>query len=346
MDRTEFTSSASSGTAGLTQTENDDTLSEGCSEDILTLVEDVILRTLKKYSSQADSEDAKAVVETRLRGGSLNAEGEENPSADLGDAPPAMVTDSEDRALLTKLLEQVHDLRRNQTTGSKIPSEAFGTEVQRVPKPARGRSFERRRGREKPSSSTNEELRMVLEAAAMAAKAAADAAEAAAVSMTKNTEAMELILKSMKSSSQKRRKSRTNPASSDSSMRKAIVNSNRITHWLLGFMAVTTMVWRFQVVKVTKRVAGKLSNPFGYVGELFSSDEEPKEKDKESIGDAAENPNLLEKLQQIELPSILPDSDGKKKTDPPKPTPDKKEKQVENTSFSFRNFFEQKPVKD
>lgn len=107
MDRTEFTSSAASGTAGLTQTENDDTLSEGCSEDILTLVEDVILRTLKKYSSQADSEDAKAVVETRLRGGSLNAEGEENPSADLGDAPPAMVTDSEDRALLTKLLEQV-----------------------------------------------------------------------------------------------------------------------------------------------------------------------------------------------------------------------------------------------
>lgn len=50
------------------------------------------------------------------------------------------------------------------------------------------------------------------------------------------------------------------------------------------------------MVKVMKRVVGKLSNLFGYVGELFSLDEELKEKDKEFIGDVVENFNLLEKF--------------------------------------------------
>lgn len=259
MEETEILSSAASDTDGFSQTENDDSLSETCSET-LNLVEDAILRTLREHSLQSNSKNAKTGIETRLRGGFRSSESEENYSAVSRNVPPARSSIYEDRALLANLLEQVHGLRRNETPGSRR-SPALPIEVESVPELARGGSFDRRRSRgKKPSSSTSEQLKMTLDAAAIAAKAAADAAAATAVSVTKNTEAMELLVNSMKRFPQKRRKSRTNIQGNVVSQ-KAIDKRNRILQWTLGFMVAITVAWRFGAVKATKRVADKLNEP-------------------------------------------------------------------------------------
>lgn len=191
-------------------------------------------------------------------------------------------------------------MRRNQRQGSRRPKEALPTEVQDIHKPAKG--SDRRRGKEKKSSSSStEELRMTLEAAAMAAKAAADAAEAAAVAVARNTEAIDSIVKSMKSSKKTKK------------AKKAIAfdeKNAQLTHWILGFMAVTTIAWRFGVVKVVKQVTSKLNDPLGYVGKLVGgNDEPPKEKPAEK---SSEKGSFFEKLSHVDLPSILPsDSDLK-----------------------------------
>lgn len=102
-------SSAASGSYGLTQTENDDTLSEGCSGDTLNLVEDAILRTLKKHSSHTPERDLDELRagRTRLRGRSNNARDEEEQSAVSESAPPAKSSNPQDMKLLANLLEQV-----------------------------------------------------------------------------------------------------------------------------------------------------------------------------------------------------------------------------------------------
>jgi hypothetical protein len=161
----------------------------------------------------------------------------------------------------------------------------------------------RRHGREKKPFSSSEELRMALEAATTAAKAAAEAAEAAAVSVARNAEAVEFIVNSMKSS-KKRRESKS------ADEQKAIVKSNQRTHWILGVMAVTTIAWRFGVVKVVKRVTSKLKDPLGYIGGLIGNeDESPNEAQK-----PAEKANFLDKLPHphIDMPEfICNDSDHK-----------------------------------
>jgi len=200
---------------------------------------------------------------------------------------------------------QVHTLRRNQRQGSQRPKESLPIEVQDSLKPTR--SSDRRRGKQKnPSSSSTEDLRVTLEAAAVAAKAAADAAESAALSVARNTEVIDFIVKSMKSS--KKRQKTKNAAAADE--KKAIVRSNQVTQWILGFMAVTTIAWRFGVVKVVKGVTNKLNDPLGYVGKLVGgNDEEPKEK---TVEKSSEKGSLLEKISHVDLPSILQkDSDPK-----------------------------------
>ncbi|KAG0622900.1 hypothetical protein M758_3G132700 [Ceratodon purpureus] len=354
MERSELMSSAASGSYGLTQTENDDTLSEGCSENTLNLVEGAILRTLKKHSSHVPEQESKRAGGTRLRGRFNNAADEEQESAISERTPPAKSSNPEDMELLANLLEQVHDLRRNQRQGSRKPKETPPHEAQDILKPAR------RRGREKKSYSSSEELRMTLEAATMAAKAAADAAEAAAVSVARNTEAIEFIVNSMKSS-KKRRKSKSVAASDE---KKAIVKSNQRTHWILGFMAITTIAWRFGVAKVAKRISSKLNDPLGYVGGLIGNNEDS--SNEKPVEKPAEKGNLLDKLPHIDVPEFLPNvsdhkTNGKEKkvkeTKQTKETKGKetsffsksaaavdvKTKEVEKTAFSFARFLQIKP---
>jgi hypothetical protein len=75
-------------------------------------------------------------------------------------------------------------------------------------------------------------------------------------------------------------------------------------------MAVTTIAWRFGVVKVVKRVTSKLKDPLGYIGGLIGNeDESPNEAQK-----PAEKANFLDKLPHphIDMPEfICNDSDHK-----------------------------------
>ena len=363
MEPSELVSSAASGSYELMQTENDDILSEGCSEDTLNLVEDAILRTLKKHSGKTPEwhlEESKKVGGTRLRRRSINAREEEQESA-VSKSSQAKSSNPEDMEMVANVLEQVRDLRRNQRQGSRKPKGASPPEVEDVPGPTR------RRGREKKLSSSSEELRMTLEAATMAAKAAADAAEAAAVSVAKNTEIIEFIVNSM-NTSKKQRKSNRVTASDE----KAIVKSNEITHWILGFTAITTIAWRFGVVKVAKRVSSKLNDPLGYVGGLIGNNDDS--SNETSVEKAAEKGNLLDRFPHIDMPEFLlkdPDHETNSKEKKDKKTKaeekttennetkteeasffsksaaavDVKTKDVEKTAFSFANLFQIKSNK-
>lgn len=184
-------------------------------------------------------------------------------------------------------------MRRGQRQGSQRPKES---PLSKSVQPSR--SFDRRRsrrGEEKRGGTSSDELRMALEAAAVAAKAAADAAEAAALSVARNTEAINFMVKSMQSS-KKQRKAKKAAASKE---RKEIAKSNHVTHWILGFMAVTTIAWRFGVIRVVKGLSGKLSDPVAFVGSLVGGNDDP------PVEKPVEKGNLLDRLSHVELPSIL-----------------------------------------
>lgn len=347
MERSEVVSSAASGSDGLTQTENDDTLSEtGSEEDTLNLVEGAILRTLKRYSSQQKrdggspegrSENAGRVEEGTRRRGRFN--NEEPHSADSVNGPAARSSTPEDKELLANLLEQVHSLRINQRHGSRKPKETLPTEVQDVHKSTR--SSDRRRGKDKKSSSPSaEELRVTLEAAAMAAKAAADAAETALGSVARNAEAIDFIVKSMKSS-----KKRHKVKNATASEKREIVKSNRITHWILGFMAVTTIAWRLGVVKVVKEVTNKFDDPLKPIKKLVGGNDE--EEDSE---ESSEEDNFFEKLSHVDLPSMLHSDSGDKDTKAEEEPVEPKEKPAEKENLfdklsNLQNDYDRKQAK-
>jgi hypothetical protein len=64
-------------------------------------------------------------------------------------------------------------------------------------------------------------------------------------------------------------------------------------------MVVTTIAWRFGVVKMVNRVRSKLNNPMDYVGGLLGGGKDPDSDEEE---DEPAKKNILE---QIKLPSLL-----------------------------------------
>lgn len=185
---------------------------------------------------------------------------------------------------------------------------------------AEDRSRHRSVDREKKTSSRNDELRMTLEAASEAAKAAADAAQAAAISVSKNTSAIEVLTRALNSSpasnatqSQGQESGRklkstvegTSGSDAEDKTQKAIVKQNKRTHWILGFMVVTTIAWRLGVVKTVNSVRSKLNNPMDYVGGLLGggkvSDSDEEEEDE---------PHKKNILEQMNLPSLLAGNSG------------------------------------
>lgn len=298
MDRSEVASSAASGSVGLTRTHTHDDNTLSGEEGTLDSVEDAILRTLKRYSSQQHHHDHGSQENARRpRGRRHNNvdddEDDDQCSSPSVNAPLPRSSNPDDMEVLSHLLQQVQDLRRGQRQGSQRPKES---PLSKSAQPSR--SFDRRRsrrGEEKRGGTSSDELRMALEAAALAAVAAADAAEAAALSVARNTEAINFMVKSMQSS--KKQRKAMNAAASEE--RKEIAKSNHVTHWILGFMAVTTIAWRFGVVRVVKGFSSKFSDPVAFVGSLVGgNDDPPAEK-------PVEKGNLLDRISHVELPSIL-----------------------------------------
>lgn len=255
---------------------------------------------------------------------------------------------------------QVHTLRAKKKQGIQAAEEPRSEKDYGIwaTAPRRTASTVKRAGsKEKKKVTKNDEMRLTLEAASQAAKAAADAAQAAAASVAKNSEAIEMLLRTLspplstsnaeqlenRTHSGRRRRRRkpkveeseSSEAAEEESTKKKIVKQNRTTHWILGFMVVTTLVWRFGIVMVVSRLKHKLSNPLDYVGGLLGGATEPG-----SDTEAAEGTSLL---SQIKLPSILL-GDAEKETDTPTALEDPEvKKKEEEKVFNFGNILQIKP---
>jgi hypothetical protein len=201
----------------------------------------------------------------------------------------------------------------------------------------------------KEKKSNEDEMKKAVEAATQAAKSAAEAAKNASALVAKNSETVNKLLHSMKPPSLKPKKKRKgdpdHSSSSDSDdssdsgtakdIAKKIVKQNRLTHVVLGFMLVSSFVWRYIVVKVAKRVRNKVTDPWGYVGGIFTDNFKGPEKEKAEPGE--ESPKGIN-LPQISLPPILQREEETQAAS----TSDVKEERIR----SFGNILQVKPNSD
>jgi hypothetical protein len=122
------------------------------------------------------------------------------------------------------------------------------------------------------------EMKRMVEAAAQAAEAASEAAKAAVESVAKHEDMIEVLLQMLGPKSRfphqqkatERDDELSDTESEEEKISKKIVRQNQITHWALGFMLVTSFIWRYIVVKVAKRVKNKVSDPLGYIGGIVT----------------------------------------------------------------------------
>jgi len=230
---------------------------------------------------------------------------------------------------------------------------------------SRGRSVRygaKRGGKEKRIN--KDDMKKAVEAATQAAKSAAEAAKNASSLVTKNSEVVGKLLQSLNPSTseatskkQENKTSSDNPERSESSsesegssdsddmkaIAKKIVTQNRYTHVVLGFMLVSSFVWRYIVVKVVKRVKNKVSDPWGYVGGMltdnFKGPEKEKEKEKGKSDSGEEHSSGLN-MPQLNLPPLL---HGEQHQEKKTSTSDVKEEHVkEERSLSFGNIMQSK----
>ncbi|EFJ21396.1 hypothetical protein SELMODRAFT_443540 [Selaginella moellendorffii] len=157
-------------------------------------------------------------------------------------------------------------------------------------------------------------------AAVKAAVAAANAAQAAADSVAKNSRMIELLLDTVRVS---RRDHRRGAAAVDSTddddeslpergdenekeekkllrIVRNLQRQNVITHFILGFMVITTAIWRVKEITWILRVRKMLANPLETVGGIFGGDhhQEHHRKHKEEIEKPLQLPHL-------ELPTLF-----------------------------------------
>ncbi|BFI42907.1 hypothetical protein MPTK2_8g13090 [Marchantia polymorpha subsp. ruderalis] len=154
------------------------------------------------------------------------------------------------------------------------------------------------------------DMLQVVHAASRAALSAAKSAEAMVHAMDRNSQAIEELCKTLTTSSTEGAAKVNNDENSqlmklqqselDIELRqeeitKNLIRQNRLTHWALGFMLVSTFAWRFGVVKFVKKVNNAVNNPFQAVTDVFDNFKGDKKKGKKS---AKQNKGL-------KLPSIL-----------------------------------------
>ncbi|KAG6550212.1 hypothetical protein Mapa_008172 [Marchantia paleacea] len=162
------------------------------------------------------------------------------------------------------------------------------------------------------------DMRQVVQAASRAALSAAKSAEAMVNAMDRNSQAIEELCKTLTTSSTEERSlghtegaGKVNNDENSQLMKlqqseldielrqeeitKNLIRQNRLTHWVLGFMIVSTFAWRFGVVKFVKKVNNAVSNPFQGITDVFDNLKGDKKKGKKA---AKQNKGL-------KLPSIL-----------------------------------------
>jgi hypothetical protein len=158
------------------------------------------------------------------------------------------------------------------------------------------------------------DIRRVVQAAAETALAAAKTAETVVSSLNRNSQAMEALCKALTSNGSlplqvgEITRGEEDGESTDSDERllaielqqteiaKSLVRQNRVTHWVLGFIVVSSLVWRYGVVKVFKKVNNTIQNPFQGIQDKFfpRADKEDPESERQEFS-----------LPEIKLPGIL-----------------------------------------
>lgn len=315
--------------SGFTETETDGVrIVEKCNKEDLDLVEGALLHMLGGKVKPRESNDGK-------------------PSR--ADQQPLVLLEDQDiphaemeMVLLAKLLDQVHSLRMDKKLRKGRSGEIqTGATIQ-------GGSRDR-----KP---VKNELSKMVEAATQAALSAADAAKAAAASVAKNSEAIELLLQKLSPSlsssitenlqykglpGRQRNKhnvnkddDKNNVDEEEGSSEKKIVKQNRTTHWILGFMLVVTLVWRYGLVKVGRRFTDTVRNPLGSLGEMVSDGfSSGKDNEEDESNDEILKGNML---PQLKLPSVFQDNTDEERKVPAAET-------GEGNVFNFGNFWQVKP---
>lgn len=184
--------------------------------------------------------------------------------------------DLQDLQDVARLLKKVQAVKaRNKETPLKPVSSSPDRSVGQGP-PA-GESFE-------PA-----DIRQVVQAAAQTALAAAKTAETVVSSLNRNSRAMEELCKALTNSN-------SLPTPSDeivdqdeedenetsrmmsielqqTEIAKSLIRQNRMTHWVLGFIVVSSLVWRYGVVKFVKKVNNTIQNPFQGITDMFKPKE-------------------------------------------------------------------------
>lgn len=150
------------------------------------------------------------------------------------------------------------------------------------------------------------DIRQVVQAAAQTALAAAKIAETVLSSLDRNSLAMEELCKTLTNSNSLHAPREETVSEKDededeggkimaielqqTEIGKSLIRQNRVTHWVLGFIVVSSLVWRYGVVKFVKRVNNSIQNPFQGITEMFK----PKESsDKDNSNSQLKLPTIL-----------------------------------------------------
>ncbi|KAL2610382.1 hypothetical protein R1flu_028955 [Riccia fluitans] len=175
------------------------------------------------------------------------------------------------------------------------------------------------------------DMRQLIQAASSAAFSAAKSAEIMVRSMDRNSQAIEELCKTLVGSTSSGGNSLTQKecaggvednnedATRDliklqdseldielrqAELTKKLQRQHTITHWVLGFMIISSFAWRFGVVKFVKRVNSAVSNPFQGITDYIDY----------VRGNGGDDKREAKQEKKLTLPSILPpgDSDGDK----------------------------------
>ncbi|CAM6110315.1 unnamed protein product [Calypogeia fissa] len=138
------------------------------------------------------------------------------------------------------------------------------------------------------------DIRQVVQAAAQTALAAARTAETVVSSLNRNSEAMEKLCKVLTGSNSLQA---PNAGAGEeqvideeegkileielqqTEIAKSLIRQNRLTHWVLGFIVVSSLVWRYGVVKFVKKVNNTIQNPFQGITDMFKPKPPSEEED-------------------------------------------------------------------
>lgn len=272
-----------------------------CAKEDLELVENALICILQEENPlpTPEHELRKAGLARRLHDG-----------ADMEDrnASPQDGLRCTDLYILSKLLNQVQHLKREQygcalSSGDSYLVATASSQNSQMDSKHSHALMER-------GSDFSENI---VETMVSVANAAAEAAKSAAASTAKNLEVMELLVTSSTESDRQiydaKQSGNTETSHKECSgssgiddqskdLVKRVEGQNRVTHWILGLMVITTAIWRFKMLSMFFGVRRTLANPFQAIADKFSGGSKGPKEDCSSAKGFQKAHTLLPSLLQ------------------------------------------------